>query len=181
MDILNNISKSFNFSQGIDPEILNYHLQLTLKQNVKSAHKITKNIWLGNANTANDPKFLKKHNISAVFNITDSQKTPNGIKSYVFEVKDNLKSNQLVKLYTYFDDITYKMKQHTDRNENIIVYCRAGAQRSASSVSAYLMKYEGMTLDESINYIRNKRKIAFHLFPHFLISLKKYESDLKKK
>jgi len=181
MDILNNFSKSCNFSQGMDTEILNYHLQLILKQNVKSAHKITKNIWLGNANTANDPKFLKKYNINAVFNITDSQKTPSGIKSYVFEVKDNLKSNQLVKLYTYFDDITQKMKQHTDINENIIVYCRAGAQRSASSVAAYLMRYEGMILDESIKYIRNKRKIAFHLFPHFLISLKKYESDLKEK
>ena len=43
------------------------------------------------------------------------------------------------------------MKQHIDRNENIIIYCRAGAQRSASSVSAYLMKYEGMTLEESNN------------------------------
>ena len=178
MDQLNNIGKSINYSNGIDLDIVNYQLQLFLKRDIKSAHKITKNIWLGNANTANDPKFIKMHNISAVFNVTDSQKTPNGIKSYVYEVKDNLRSNQLTKLYTYFNDITKKMKYHTDRDDNIIIYCRAGAQRSASSVAAYLMRYKNMSLDDSIHFIRTKRKIAFHFFPHFLTSLKKYEIDL---
>ena len=181
MDQIDNISKSVSHSNEIDFNVIKYQFNLFLKRDIKSAHKITNNIWLGNANTANDPSFIKKHNISAVFNITDSQKTPNGVKSYVYEVKDNLKSNQITKLYTYFDDITKKIRNHVERNENIIVYCRAGAQRSASSVAAYLMRYNNMSMEESIEYIRRKRKIAFHFFPHFLISLKKYEMDLKQR
>ena len=52
---------------------------------------------------------------------------------------------------------------HTNilRKQKVLVHCMAGAQRSCGVVACYLIKYYRMNPDEAINFIKNKRKIAF--------------------
>jgi protein-tyrosine phosphatase len=56
----------------------------------------------------------------------------------------------------------------------------AGQQRSPAVVCAYLMEYEGYTLDGSIRYIREKKKDAFFWQINFWVALHKYATVLGK-
>jgi protein-tyrosine phosphatase len=46
-------------------------------------------------------------------------------------------------------------------NKPVLVHCFAGMQRSCALVACYLIKYNNMTPDEAIDYIKLKRPIAF--------------------
>lgn len=49
------------------------------------------------------------------------------------------------------------LEQLLERNEKVLVNCRAGASRSATVVALYLVKHEGMTYDEALNKMKVKR------------------------
>jgi protein-tyrosine phosphatase len=46
------------------------------------------------------------------------------------------------------------------KHGNIYVHCRAGVGRSAMAVAAYLIKYEGKTVDQACRIIRSSRPIS---------------------
>ena len=68
------------------------------------------------------------------------------------------------------------------QGNNILIHCHAGRQRSAISVSVYLVAELGMTPADACKYIMDKRKEAFHfgLSLNFEDSLNKYYKDLQK-
>ncbi len=61
------------------------------------------------------------------------------------------------------DDTNVLEKIHTSINnkEPVLVHCYAGQQRSCALVACYLIKYKNMTPDTAINYIKQKRRVAF--------------------
>ena len=61
------------------------------------------------------------------------------------------------------DDTNILEKIHTSINnkEPVLVHCYAGQQRSCALVACYLIKYKNMTPDTAINYIKQKRRVAF--------------------
>ena len=54
-----------------------------------------------------------------------------------------------------------KMHDTLQQNKPILVHCFAGMQRSCALVACYLIKYNNMTPNEAIEYIKSKRPIAF--------------------
>ncbi|KAL0175932.1 hypothetical protein M9458_028262, partial [Cirrhinus mrigala] len=42
----------------------------------------------------------------------------------------------------------------------ILVHCKMGVSRSASTVIAYLMKQQGWALDHALNHVRERRPIV---------------------
>ena len=54
-----------------------------------------------------------------------------------------------------------KMHLALQENKPVLVHCFAGMQRSCALVACYLIKYNNMTPDEAIDYIKLKRPIAF--------------------
>lgn len=46
------------------------------------------------------------------------------------------------------------------KGESIYVHCKAGQGRSPTAVAAYLMKYEGYTVDDVITHIKSCRQVA---------------------
>lgn len=68
----------------------------------------------------------------------------------------------------------------------VLVHCNAGVSRSAAVVMAYLIKKEGMTVNDAFSFLRSKRP-AICPNPGFLIQLQCFydslhaESDDKKK
>lgn len=43
---------------------------------------------------------------------------------------------------------------------NVLVHCMAGVSRSVSFVIAYLIKYRGMTFDDGLALLKNRRSIV---------------------
>ena len=65
-----------------------------------------------------------------------------------------------------------KMHDTLQQNKPVLVHCFAGIQRSCALVACYLIKYNNMTPDEAIDYIKLKRPIAFFGNVNFMEILK---------
>ena len=53
------------------------------------------------------------------------------------------------------------MDYYIRNKRSVLVHCSMGIQRSCALVACYLVKYNGWTPTEAINYIKSKRPIAF--------------------
>lgn len=72
----------------------------------------------------------------------------------------------------------FKFIEDAKSNEEIIlVHCRGGVNRSATIVLAYLMKYNGMTLREAWEYVRNRRP-SVQPVANYMSQLREYEKSL---
>ena len=123
---------------------------IKLKMNFFNASKIIDNIWIGNMIDSKNEKFVRDKNIEVIFNLTSN--VPNTFEGKIIYnniyVKDNLMKSQINKLYESLDIETKKLRNYVLENKNILVHCRAGAQRSATLVAAYLIRYHKMDLWE---------------------------------
>ena len=150
--------------------------------------KILPKLYLGNFQAAKDPDFFKDKKIKAVLNCTKD--IPNhfackkDIEYMRIPVDDSLKETDIKKMYNFLPVIVEFIHKHVNlQGNNIFVHCYAGRQRSAISVSAYLVAKLGMTPAEACKFVMDKRKEAFHfgLSLNFEDSLNKYYKDLQKK
>ena len=64
-----------------------------------------------------------------------------------------------------------KMHLALEEKKPVLVHCFAGMQRSCALVACYLIKYNNMTPDEAIDYIKLKRPIAFFGKVNFMETL----------
>jgi len=133
-----------------------------------SAHEILPGIWLGDMMSATDVNFFRKFNIQAVINCTPD--VPNGIKGVDYlqiKIDDSLKKFDINKMKEALPvALNFIHKKHDIERKNILIHCHAGMQRSATIVTAYLCKYYNLSLNQSVNYILSKRKVAFHYGKH---------------
>jgi protein-tyrosine phosphatase len=150
--------------------------------------KILPKLYLGNFQAAKDPDFFKDKKIKAVLNCTKD--IPNhfackkDIEYMRIPVDDSLKETDIKKMYNFLPVIVEFIHKHIAlQGNNIFVHCYAGRQRSAISVSSYLVAKLGMTPAEACKFVMDKRKEAFHfgLSLNFEDSLNKYYKDLQKK
>ncbi len=61
---------------------------------------------------------------------------------------------------------------------NVLVHCSAGQSRSVTLMAAFLIKRHGVTTEEALNYIANRRP-CIHLRPPFFAQLQAYETALR--
>ena len=74
------------------------------------------------------------------------------------------------KLLTILKDLNVleQINTHIQNQQNVLVHCMMGMQRSCAVVACYLMKYCDQTPAEAIKYIQTKRPIAFFGNVNFL-------------
>jgi protein-tyrosine phosphatase len=118
---------------------------------------IIDNIYLGSAFNAASYSTLKSLNIKNIINVTQ-EITPyfehyNEFNYKVYKLYDN--NNDDINIYL---DDSYEYINNI--SENILVHCYMGSSRSATIVIYYLMKKYNMTLEESINFVKEKRNIV---------------------
>ena len=77
--------------------------------------------------------------------------------------------------------ITSHIHKELLKGSKIFIHCFAGVQRSASVVVAYLSRYTGLSLDESIKCVLSKRPIIFQPMCNFRPSLDRFITDIKNK
>jgi protein-tyrosine phosphatase len=151
-----------------------------------SANEIYPGIWLGDIIAGSDHKFLKKNNITCIFNCTCSLPTFSSNDKWKLRHKfrvpvyDNLDKAQIYKMYKQLDKCA-KLMAKLLPDHNILVHCHAGRQRSFSIVTAFLMKYGKLSKDDAIALIRTKRKVVGLPYVNFDAALSQYEKDLIKK
>jgi len=154
---------------------------ITPQQSLYPAQEILPGLWLGDINSANDKKFLKGKNITAIINCT---KTLPFIDDKNIEIKhrvavrDNLEDVEIYKLYKLLNPTVNKIFTLIG-DHNVLVHCHKGKQRSATVIAAYLMKFAGMPKTEALASIKSKRPLIVSPGVNFDEALTQYEKDLK--
>jgi len=83
-------------------------------------------------------------------------------------------------LSTYFDSVADFINQAMTKGSGILVHCAAGISRSTTCLIAYLMKYQGIPLDDALAICRRKRPIVCPNIG-FMQQLRRYEAELQKR
>lgn len=130
-------------------------------------NKIGSRLYLGNCQAARDREFFKDKRIRAVLNCT--KELPNqfahnrDIEYMRIPVDDSLKDKDFELMYQYLPSVVEFIHKHANiQNNNVLIHCYAGRQRSAICVAAYLVAKKGMTPHNACKYILEKRPEAFH-------------------
>ncbi len=125
---------------------------------------IVDNIYLGNAYNASNYSCLYEKNIKLVINITEE--IPNyysdesDIDYYNVTIKD-LNNNHISDYLTVTIKKIHNFYTNSKETEqNILVHCFMGSSRSATIVVAYLAKYHNMSIDQAIQYCKDKRDLV---------------------
>ena len=149
---------------------------------VYNAQEIYPGLWLGDINSALDKKFLHSKKITCIFNCTRSLpfiEDPYVTAKYRVAVMDNLEDEEIQKMYKLLNPTINKLFTMLNDN-NVLVHCHKGKQRSATVIIAYLMKFANMTKNEALYTVKTKRPLVCTPTTNFDVALDKYEHDLQK-
>lgn len=129
----------------------------------ESADEILPGLWLGNRYAALDPKWHSEKQIKCVFNCTKDIPFLQSVqRRYRVPVDDNLEPEEIRNLELWSYEIVYKMTREYQTGQPMLVHCAAGMQRSAACVALFLIATRNMTPQQAIDFIKEKRRIAFH-------------------
>ncbi len=145
----------------------------------ENANLITHNLWLGNAKAAHDEEFLRKNNIFTVFNCSkDIAFHPSAKRCYRVPVDDNLRQEEIRNMELWSFEIIAKLCKELKAGHTVLVHCAAGMQRSAAVVAMYLIATHQVPSEDAMNYIRQKRPIAFLPMANFKASIEGFEREV---
>lgn len=131
---------------------------------MERASQITKNIWLGNRYDAIDDDFLRSNNIRYIINATNDIITLSNTITYripIINHKTFIEQN----LYNYEKGVELIENILRKKNGNILIHCKKGHRRSASLVTAFLMKYYQMSFKNALYYVQHRRKDVLYIQP----------------
>lgn len=131
--------------------------------------KISKQIWLGGVESAEDALFFKDAKISHVLNV--SKDLPNTweikgstalpvVKYFRIPIEDQIGEDILAKTEWLNCGLRWMEKALKSPKSCMFVHCGYGVSRSATFVAAFLMRSEKLTLDASIKRIQEVRPFA---------------------
>jgi protein tyrosine phosphatase len=129
----------------------------------EDANEIIPRLWLGNARASMDEDFIRKNNITVVFNCTKNLPfSPMIPIKYRIPVDDNLEESEIRNMELWSGEISYKIMTEYIEGKTILVHCMAGMQRSAASVAFMLIALYKIRALDAMKRIKEKRMIAFH-------------------
>lgn len=139
------------YKEYIDNEIL-----VTMAQMDKPS-KIFDYLYLGSEWNAANFEELQKNNVGYILNVTreidnffPESFTYMNIRVYDVEATD---------LLAHWPDTYNFINSARKSGQAVLVHCKMGVSRSASTVIAYAMKQQRWSLDEALAYVRDRRSI----------------------
>jgi atypical dual specificity phosphatase len=124
--------------------------------------EITPRLWLGGAPTyQRDYQFLLDHNVTAVVNIRAEREDDlalyqqHGIDYVQIKVYD-----MLVPQNEHFDTGVAFIKRHIDKGGTVLIHCAKGRGRSAVLMAAYYMQERGISFEEAVALMEEKRPLV---------------------
>lgn len=144
------------------------------------ANEILPGLWLGNRGAALDPKFLKEHNIRAVFNFSKDIPFAEGvpITKYRIAVDDNLQPEEIRNLELWAAEFVPRIIAAW-REAPVLLHCYAGMQRSAAAMAMVIMNLTHADPQTAMAFVRHKRPIAFTPGPNFREAILGYRRYLE--
>lgn len=146
----------------------------------KPFDQITKNLYIGDLNDAQNLEGLNRENITHIVNCTD---IPNAFPNQKYYIRLGLKDDPTFGREDLFEVLepSYRyIKAVIKRNPNakILIHCRAGISRSASIAIYALMRLYGLDYKHSLEMVRAARPIV-NPNPWYEKQLRDVESMLK--
>jgi hypothetical protein len=140
-----------------------------LETSFKSGEQIRPRLWLGWMGVALDEDWLRSRGITARVNMALSlvpefeAKPLQGIRTYSFPLWDGPSEGNTPDIYR---DAILTILQLLAAGETVLVNCRFGISRSASTVAGVLSLREDISLEEALDSIRRCRPVCYPHFSH---------------
>lgn len=126
------------------------------KKNVFEATKILDGgLWVGNLCSVFDKEELKNNGIDTVVTAVYGAKAP-----YPFDFnyqRANLMDKEGEDIIGEFDRLLPIIHQDLMSGKGVILTCVEGRSRSVSLCAAYMIKHHGYSVDEALEYIKERR------------------------
>ncbi|XP_054453492.1 protein phosphatase Slingshot homolog 3 [Anoplopoma fimbria] len=139
------------FKEYIDNEIL-----VTMAQMDKPS-KIFDYLYLGSEWNAANLEELQKNNVGYILNVT--REIDNFFPESFTYLNIRVYDVEATNLLPHWKDTNNFIKTARESGQAVLVHCKMGVSRSASTVIAYAMKYEHWPLDMALAYVRDCRSI----------------------
>ncbi len=131
----------------------------------KDYHQIIENLYLGS-------RLARSNYFDIIINMSHIQYPKiYGSINYHFPLKDNISDIEL--MLKYIPIVTHIINTHLRKGKKVLVHCRVGSQRAPTIVLAYLILYKDYSLENSINFVRDKRSISYFSRTTFKKALEK--------
>lgn len=142
------------------------------------AREIRPGLWIGSEGDSKSASFVEKHDIALVVNCSKTIPMLNlpGVEYYRIPIDDATDQNDTI--LSHFPVVVRAIDSVLQRGKGVLVHCRAGMQRSAATVAAYLMFKYGLSAKNAIAAIKARKSETFWPTPTFAEALQKYEKQL---
>jgi protein-tyrosine phosphatase len=131
--------------------------------NIDNYNLIIPNLYLGNIKAANDFDFLKNNKIEAIINCTENEPFHeyfNNKSTFRLSINDSKDPDNINKFKKEIIDSVEFINNSIESNKPVFVHCYWGLMRSATVVTAYLIKKYKMDIKDAINIVREQRSFA---------------------
>uniref|UniRef100_H3AI92 protein-serine/threonine phosphatase n=1 Tax=Latimeria chalumnae TaxID=7897 RepID=H3AI92_LATCH len=156
-------------------ELIDKELILIVAQ-MDTPSKIFEHLYLGSEWNASNLEELLCNGVGYILNVTREIDNffPETFEYFNIRVYDD----EVADLMQYWKD-TYKFITKAKKNHSkVLVHCKMGVSRSASTVMAYAMKEYGWTLDAAYRHVKERRAVA-RPNPSFMKQLNIYHGILE--
>ncbi|XP_061924050.1 protein phosphatase Slingshot homolog 2 isoform X1 [Entelurus aequoreus] len=157
------------FKEFIDNEMI------VILGQMDSPTEIFEHVYLGSEWNASNLDELQNSGVRYILNVTREIDNffPGTFEYHNIRVYDEEETN----LLEYWNE-TYKFITKAKKaGAKCLVHCKMGVSRSASTVIAYAMKEYGWTLDDALEYVKEKRAVT-KPNPSFMKQLEEYQGIL---
>lgn len=121
-------------------------------------NEIVPNLYLGDfASAANRDTLIENgftHIVTVILGVDEM--FPDDFNYLILPLRD-VRSEDI---YSVFPESYNFIRSALDQGGKVLVHCMAGASRSATIVAAYLVKEFGLTADQAIDFLQNKRNVV---------------------
>lgn len=137
---------------------------------------IVDNIYIGNIASTIYLEQLKENGITHILSIYNGgyETYPNDFKYKIIHINDD----PWLSLDQYFDECIDFILDSQKTHGKILIHCMCGVSRSATIISAYLIKIHKIPVQNTIEFMKNKKS---NIEPNqgFILQLYNYEKKYK--
>ena len=112
--------------------------------------EVLSNLYLGDKNSFNDLERLQRLGVKLVVSLSGGNLSlPEDVQQITIHIRDNNQDSIL----SVIDDVVHRMDQYLASGRGVLVHCMAAMSRSPSVVMAYLMRYQGLNVEEALHKV----------------------------
>lgn len=185
---------------------LSPYVQTIIMSNEVVVSEILPNLYLGSYAASKNVECLQDKNIQLIINCTKDLEFPTDYFCVqvrlpiddIYTADETIRSREISKMNTVLDPMVDLIHSYVANGKGVLVHCLHGIQRSATIVTAYLLKHgknkmsivnaakpytSQFYLDQAIQHVINKRAKAFvgGRYINFAKVLKTYDKQCWKR